>query len=119
MAVGLISSATVLSKEIKQAVHCCNFFPACKAYLQTDNTCLKLKEICWCDEAALWQFVEPLEASEETLLDVHTPEYLRWLHGSKCKVAKVCHNGLPIAALLPVSWMCNGCSTLLAVCLHV
>ncbi len=32
--------------------------------------------------------MEPREASEEVLLDVHTPAYLRWLHGSKCKVAK-------------------------------
>ena len=36
-----------------------------------------------------WQFVEPCEASRETLLDVHTPKYLDWLHGSKCKVATV------------------------------
>ncbi|KAK9826406.1 hypothetical protein WJX81_000560 [Elliptochloris bilobata] len=35
------------------------------------------------------QFVEPREASRETLLDVHTPKYLEWLHGSKCKVATV------------------------------
>ena len=36
-----------------------------------------------------WQLVEPCEASREALLDVHTPKYLDWLHGSKCKVATV------------------------------